>query len=344
MQLQKMKVLNTNARRILFMISALVLTGCGGGGGSSSASDSDKVGTGGEDQVATGVFLDSAVEGIYYSSGTISGYTDANGTFRYRAGSTITFKIGDIVIGKAKGKNVITPIDLVLGGDVNHPTVLNIVRFLMTIDDDANSDNGIKITRAMHDLATGNINFAQNAQAFSNDGSIQILVSRITTVTTAGARMSLITESEAKQHLSETLASINSGSSGGGSDQNKEGNDSCSGAYGCVYLAGELTGSYVPISVAAESGVVTWAGGNGLVGGWTILVDDLSGKRVVFNKLPSVGGGTSFSVSCGPYADVACEGLTIDGAKRKVTFSGVLLKGTAGFQTIELTIDGTLTY
>jgi len=97
----------------------------------------------------TGVFLDSAVQGISYVSGGVSGITDANGTFTYEVGSVVRFMIGDVVIGEAPGQSVITPIDLVSGSDASHPTVINIVCFLLTLDEDGNPDNGIQISEAV---------------------------------------------------------------------------------------------------------------------------------------------------------------------------------------------------
>ncbi len=187
---------------ILVCLSVFGLSGCGGGGSGGSASE-EVVDT--SNSTATGVFLDSAVEGITYISGSISGVTDANGTFRYEIGSTVRFMIGDLVIGEAQGQAVITPVDFVSGGDASHPTVLNIVRFLLTIDNDGNSDNGIQISETMRDLARGeSISFSQSTVSFTTDGNVQTIVSVITAASVAGAH-TLVTDRVAQTHLSSTI-------------------------------------------------------------------------------------------------------------------------------------------
>jgi len=96
--------------------------------------------------VMSGIFLDAAVDGIAYVSGSQTGYTDENGTFKYESGKTVTFSVGNILLGQAKGKSIITPIDLVSGAtECTDPVVTNIIRFLQTLDADENPNNGILI-------------------------------------------------------------------------------------------------------------------------------------------------------------------------------------------------------
>jgi hypothetical protein len=64
-------------------LTPLILAACGGGGGSSSSAN------------LTGQFIDAPVEGLYFVSSTgVTGTTDASGTFQFKAGDTVTFKIG----------------------------------------------------------------------------------------------------------------------------------------------------------------------------------------------------------------------------------------------------------
>lgn len=190
----------------LLCLSIFGLAGCGGGGGGGPANSGSEVTVDNTNKnIATGVFLDSKVEGITYISGSISGVTDANGTFRYETGGTVRFMIGDLLIGEAQGKELITPVDFVRGGSVSQPTVLNIVRFLLTIDNDGNPDNGIQISKTMHNLASKNsISFAQSAADFAANGNVQTIISEITAATTAGAR-TLVADSAAQNHLSGTI-------------------------------------------------------------------------------------------------------------------------------------------
>jgi len=79
-----------------------------------------------------------------------------DGRFNYVPGVEVAFLIGGIQLGTAEGNNVITPIDLVAeANDADHPTVINILRFIQTLDDDGNPDNGITITAVVRDMAGG---------------------------------------------------------------------------------------------------------------------------------------------------------------------------------------------
>ena len=134
----------------------LVAAGCGGGGGDDSGD-----GGGGPQAPATvkGVFVDSPVGNLGFSCGSganlTSGVTDSIGQFDYvppvtgAAAPQCTFKVGDVVLGTAAAGAQVTPFDLVPGASMNdsplNPTVVNIARFLQSIDSDGNGSNGISI-------------------------------------------------------------------------------------------------------------------------------------------------------------------------------------------------------
>ena len=81
------------------LAAAATLTACGGGGGTASS---------GPTQVAT--FIDSPVEGLAFKSASRSGLTDRNGNFPYTPGETVTFSVGNIVLGSVKPtSNKVTP-------------------------------------------------------------------------------------------------------------------------------------------------------------------------------------------------------------------------------------------
>ena len=99
--------------------------------------------------IKSGVFVDSPVEGIMYQAGPIEGRTDQDGTYYYIEGESITFSIEGLVIGESSlAKEIMTPIDLVSDPDsfVTHPKVTNITRFLQSLDEDKNPDNGITLS------------------------------------------------------------------------------------------------------------------------------------------------------------------------------------------------------
>jgi hypothetical protein len=167
-------------RKAFVVFATLSLVACGG-----SSTSSDRDGSGGETQV--GRFVDSTVSGLDYSSeGMEPSLTDSNGTFRYRENTPITFSIGGLVLGKAVGNAILTPMDLVPGAReaqargtsydeiyANFPAVLNIARFLQTLDVDLDASNGRSIpldAKALVSSYIGEIDFSSN-EFFAGDTS-----------------------------------------------------------------------------------------------------------------------------------------------------------------------------
>ena len=101
-----------------------------------------------------GVFADAPVKGLDYKTQTQKGTTDAAGTFKYLVGETITFLIGNVALGTALARPLMTPLDLV-NGAVNEtdPTVTNICRLLQTLDVNGNVSDGITIPFAAWNAA-----------------------------------------------------------------------------------------------------------------------------------------------------------------------------------------------
>jgi len=161
------------------------------------------------DNVKQGRFLDSPVEGLSYISGRELGVTDSQGTFTYEEGENIQFSIGDIIIGDGIPKSMMTPVDLVLDSpDETNPTVTNITRFLITLDNDGNPNNGISITDNMRYAAAGrSINFEQEIIKFENDTNVQTIVSELLALVSTTTRV-LISVQAAQTHLRNTMSDI----------------------------------------------------------------------------------------------------------------------------------------
>lgn len=105
-----------------------------------------------EEPTLQGKFANGPVAGLSYStSAGINGTTDISGAFNYRdsSGETVSFKIGSVSLGSAKGAAFITPLDLVSGAAVTDARVLNRVQLLQTLDSDKDIDNGISIDQAL---------------------------------------------------------------------------------------------------------------------------------------------------------------------------------------------------
>jgi hypothetical protein len=123
----------------LIGLSAVSFVACSDDGSSSSSGGSS---------VKSGTFSDSKVEGLSYSTQTQKGDTDAKGTFKYKDGEEVVFKIGGITLGNAKGQSDMTPVTLV-GTNYSDPKVVKILQFLQSIDSDHNASNGIKVDDAL---------------------------------------------------------------------------------------------------------------------------------------------------------------------------------------------------
>ena len=127
------------------LAAAATLTACGGGGGG-AASSSTKVAT----------FIDSPVAGLTFQSPSRSGLTDRNGNFPYTPGETVTFSIGNMVLGSVTVTgNKVTPLQIVPNAaSARDPRVTRILRTLQTLDSDGDLNNGIQITAWAREVAS----------------------------------------------------------------------------------------------------------------------------------------------------------------------------------------------
>lgn len=154
-----MKILNT---LIFPTIAVGFLLGCGGGSGGGNS----------QDTILNGSFIDAPVEGLKYSTPTQSGFTDENGTFKYKQGEKVKFSIGNFILGETTGQNIITP--LTISGDVLLSEIstksMNIARLVQSLDENG-LDEKIKIPRFLHELnlSTLTINDELELQTLLNE-------------------------------------------------------------------------------------------------------------------------------------------------------------------------------
>jgi putative CocE/NonD family hydrolase len=97
------------------------------------------------------------VTGLRYETPTLSGVTDGDGHFDYRDGERIAFSVGSVLLGAADGADRLTLADIVARVDgspdkLADPGFTNVGRLLLTLDEDGNPDNGVKLTRRVHEL------------------------------------------------------------------------------------------------------------------------------------------------------------------------------------------------
>jgi len=98
-----MTTFRTSFFAVFLLVLASTLLGCGGGGG--DPVNTQTLG----DATQQGIFVDSPVEGLRFLSATQSGMTDSNGAFLYQEGETVSFYVGDILLGNILGAETVTP-------------------------------------------------------------------------------------------------------------------------------------------------------------------------------------------------------------------------------------------
>jgi hypothetical protein len=147
-------------------------------------------------EAAAGIFQAGGVSGLNYRTATISGTTDAAGTFRYLPGETVTFSVGSVVLGSAPGARAITPFTL---SGMTPPTTeralrreldrarraatplvraMNIGRFLLALDADHDPADGISLESQVESMTNASIDFGLDLDQFA--GSLQRLAPNLT--------------------------------------------------------------------------------------------------------------------------------------------------------------------
>ena len=148
--------------KALILSSVVLLANCGGGGSDSPST-------------LTGVFIDSPVINIGYRTATQNGDTNSRGEFKYLAGETVTFFIGDMEFPPVLAAEVVTPLDMADTDDVAHHMVINIIRLLQSLDKDGDPDNGINITQTAKDNAVF-LNFDLSVEGFEAQIGIDLFI------------------------------------------------------------------------------------------------------------------------------------------------------------------------
>ena len=163
--MNKLKI--TTVILIITIFLGLSFGGCGSGSVNTSL-------------INLGFFIDAPVQGLKYKTTTQSGYTDSNGTFKYKSGEFVTFTLGNLKLGTAIGGELISPLEL--AGDTNMSNIStkasNIARLLQTLNDnnDSNSSN-IIIPRNLDKLDIKDLTLDNDADL----GTILIRAQAITT-------------------------------------------------------------------------------------------------------------------------------------------------------------------
>ena len=149
-----------------------------------------------------GYYYDSLVSGLNYESsgkaGVQTGVTGEEadpgpGSFRYVEGDTVSFSLGDTILGESQAQERITPFDLagfdekpvrtalcdgaLLDDDSAFRVVSNLAVLLQSLDTDGDPTNGIDISRDVAGLFDGvEIDLSQAWEAFQADTDLQAVL------------------------------------------------------------------------------------------------------------------------------------------------------------------------
>jgi hypothetical protein len=181
----------------------LGITGCNQGGNGPAVLKP-------EGTYKTGFFVDSPAEGLQYHTITWDGTTDSLGTFYFQDGEQITFSIGGVVLGRTQAKGIITPVDLDNLVQPNFSTrVVNITRFLLSLDQDLNPGNGITIPQSIRDALKGiQVDFSN--PTLDNDAGVKKLFEILNGkgIFPEELTRGLVSSATAQIHLENTLNQI----------------------------------------------------------------------------------------------------------------------------------------
>src|SRR5690554_5772804 len=136
----------------LFVIAgaAALLTACGGSSSSSSGKKTNDNSS--NTSTAIGVLSDSPVDGVgYQTSGGKTGITQDGGKFNYTLGDTVTFTLGEFILGSYKptrADETVTPVELasaIPDDTYRDYAITNLLVLLQSLDTDGDPSNGINI-------------------------------------------------------------------------------------------------------------------------------------------------------------------------------------------------------
>lgn len=173
---------------ILCIGAILLLSGCG----SSSDSTSQTAVTN------AGMFVDGPVQGLTYNSKSHNGSTLTRGFFYFRSGEEVTFKVGEITLGKrviTTTDSLITPISLVTAGTIDDHRVVEMLRILQTLDTDK-TDTIITLPAV---VTTSTIDLSQAHEPLS-DSQLADLIDKNTA--------EIVSAETATSHFNDTLTNI----------------------------------------------------------------------------------------------------------------------------------------
>jgi len=149
----------------------------------------------------SGFFIDAPVKGLMFESGSIMGRTDGEGRFYYEGNQPVTFSVDGVVIGETLPGEYIFPFDLFTSNlFVSDAKVNNLSRFLQSLDNNGEPDDGIVIEDTTRNEIVG---------LFGTSTFINFSTSAFEVMTSLDSVGSVRSPIAAKTHLLASLADYN---------------------------------------------------------------------------------------------------------------------------------------
>ena len=138
------------------------------------------------------------VAGVSFeTSSGLTGLTNASGEFYYQIGDMVSFCPWDVELGSVAASLVLTPDEMVGAVSTADRKVINLSRFLQTLDDDADPTNGLSVNESARTAISGrSLNFNLTVSIFEITASAAVQ---------ATSGQTLVDASNAINHLHGTL-------------------------------------------------------------------------------------------------------------------------------------------
>ncbi|APE03558.1 pectin methylesterase [Alteromonas mediterranea] len=155
------------------------------------------------DPALTGVFVDSPVEGINYTSASVeNGATNAQGEYSYFRGEQIAFSIGQLTFPETPASSVISPLDLFATDNPFNQSVVNTLRLLQSLDTDGDPSNGISLSASAGDVAVATLDEGQTIEDFFNQSDADFAADvEVWLGSAGGASVTLVDKAQAISHF-----------------------------------------------------------------------------------------------------------------------------------------------
>ncbi len=161
---------------------------------------------------ARGHFIDSPVGGASFETHTHKGKTELSGGFDYFPGEVVEMNVGPVSLGSTVANHKISPLDFFESADINDDRVVNMARFLQSMDANGSPKQGIDISEEVIeclDIAYDDV-IGGGTVDFANDSQVDDLIQETIQVCAEVEDVTLVSVSaqDAKSNLEKSLNSV----------------------------------------------------------------------------------------------------------------------------------------